>query len=218
MTNNIKNNLRPYHGSNYGCKYSNLSLNSVNLSLIANTSSLVAQVSSSAKKCANLGVVFSDVTPVITHFLVKTLAIIAPITRAVKITDHRLNINNFDINRFTSHDNKRYYRDLSKLVSGRASRHLLAFFVPDNSAASQAVTIYSSIAPRAYLSALRGQTIISMASHLPTDYDGLTLQNKIVFGRICGAVSNKTESKTRHPIPLPYSVTLTQNLLGGIHA
>ena len=218
MTNNIKTNLRPYHGSNYDCEYSNSSLNSNNLSLIANISSSVAQVKRSVKEHASLSISFSDVTPVITHFLVKTLAIIAPITRAVKITDHRLNINNFDINRFTSHDNKRYYRDLSKLVSGRASRHLLAFFVPDNSSASQAVTIYSSIAPRAYLSALRGQTIISMASHLPTDYDGLTLQNKIVFGRICGAVSNKTESKTRHPIPLPYSVTLTQNLLGGIHA
>ncbi|MGP5546226.1 hypothetical protein [Psychrobacter alimentarius] len=118
---------------------------------------------------------------------------------------------------FTSHANKRYYIDLSKLVSGRASRNLLAFFVPDNSSASQAVTIYSSIAPRAYLSALRGQTIISMANLLPTDYDGLTLQNKIAERRICGAVSNKTESKTRHPILLPYSVTLTQNLLGGHH-
>ncbi|KAA0929511.1 hypothetical protein FQ082_01965 [Psychrobacter sp. ANT_H56B] len=117
---------------------------------------------------------------------------------------------------FTSHDNKRYYRDLSKLVSGRASRNLLAFFVPDNSSASQAATICSSIAPRAHLSALRGQTIIYMANHLPTDYDGLTLQNKIVFGRICGAVSNKTESKARHPIPLLYRVTLTQNLLGAI--
>ena len=122
-----------------------------------------------------------------------------------------------DTKSFTRYDNKRYHRDLSKLVSGHASRNLLAFFVPDNRAASQAVTIYSRIAPRAHLSALRGQTIISMANYLPTDYDGLTLQNKIVFGRICGAVSNKTESKTRHPIPLLYSVTLTQNLLGGHH-
>ena len=115
-------------------------------------------------------------------------------------------------------DNSGYYIDLSKEhASGTPSRYLLAFFMPDNSAASQAVTIYSSIAPQAHLSASRGQTIISIANHLLTDYDGLTLQNKIVFGRICGAVSNKTESKTRHPIPLLYSVTLTQNLLGAIH-
>ena len=113
--------------------------------------------------------------------------------------------------------NNGYYIDLSKLNSGQASRDTLAFFVPDNSAASQAVTIYSSIAPHAYLSASRGQTIISIANHLLTDYDGLTLQNKIAVRRICGAVSNKTESKTRHPIPLPYSVAFTQNLLGVIH-
>ena len=109
-------------------------------------------------------------------------------------------------------------KDLSKLVSGRASRNLLAFFVPDNSSASQAATIYSSIAPRAHLSALRGQTIISMANHLPTDYDGLTLQNKRAVRRICRAVTNVTESKTRHPILLPYSVALTQKTLGGYHA
>ena len=196
MTNNIKNNLRSYHGSNYGCKYSNSSLNSNNLSLIANVSSSVAQVKRSVKEYASLSISFSDVTPVITHLF---------------------DFSDSEKQGFTSHDNKRYYRDLSKLVSGRASRNLLAFFVPDNSSAPQAATIYSSIAPRAHLSALRGQTIISMANHLPTDYDGLTLQNKIVFGRICGAVSNKTESKTRHPIPLLYSVTLTQNLLGAIH-
>ena len=106
---------------------------------------------------------------------------------------------------------------LSKtIVSGQASRYLLAFFVPDNSAASQAVTIYSSIASQAHLSASRGQTIISIANYLLTDYDGLTLQNKIVFGRICGAVSNKTESKTRHPILLPYSVAFTQKTTQGV--
>ena len=196
MTNNIKTNLRPYHGSNYDCEYSNSSLNSNNLSLIANISSSVAQVKRSVKEHASLSISFSVVTPVITHLF---------------------DFSDSEKQGFTSHDNKRYYRDLSKLVSGRASRNLLAFFVPDNSSAPQAATIYSSIAPRAHLSALRGQTIISMANHLPTDYDGLTLQNKIVFGRICGAVSNKTESKTRHPIPLLYSVTLTQNLLGAIH-
>lgn len=114
--------------------------------------------------------------------------------------------------------NNGYYIDLSNLTSGQASRYLLAFFVPDNSAASQAVTIQSSTAPQAHLSASRGQTIISKVSSLPTDYDGLTLQNKIAERRICRAVSSKTESKTRHPISLMYSVALTQNLLGGYHA
>lgn len=114
-------------------------------------------------------------------------------------------------------DSSGYYIDLSNLISDLPSRKPLAFFVPDNSAASQAVTTQSSTAPQAHLSATRGQTIIPIANHLLTDYDGLTLQNKIAVRRICGAVSNKTESKTRHPILLPYSVAFTQNLLGVIH-
>ena len=117
-----------------------------------------------------------------------------------------------------TNDNSGYYIDLSNSTSGQASRDLLAFFVPDNSAASQAVTMPSSTTLRAHLSASRGQTIISKVSSLPTDYDGLTLQNKIAERRICRAVSSKTESKTRHPISLLYSVALTQNLLGGYHA
>ena len=114
--------------------------------------------------------------------------------------------------------NNGYYIDLSKNVSDLPSRTLLAFFMPDNSAASQAVPIYSSIAPHAYLSVSRGRTIISIANHLLTDYDGLTLQNTIAVRRICRAVTNVTESKTRHPILLPYSVALTQKTLGGYHA
>ena len=114
--------------------------------------------------------------------------------------------------------NNGYYIDLSKNVSGQASRYLLAFFVPDNSPASQAVTMPSSTAPNAHLSASRGHSLISIASHLLTDYDGLTLQNKIAERRICRAVTNVTESKTRHPILLPYSVAFTQKTLGGYHA
>ena len=114
--------------------------------------------------------------------------------------------------------NNGYYIDLSKITSGQASRYSLAFFVPDNSAASQAVSIPSSTAPQAHLSATRGQTIISKVSNLPTDYDGLTLQNKIAERRICGAASSDAESKTRHPIPLPYSVAHTHKSLGGYHA
>ena len=114
--------------------------------------------------------------------------------------------------------NNGYYKDLSKLNSDLPSRKPLAFFVPDNSAASQAITMPSSTALRAHLlSASRGQTIISIANHLLTDYDGLTLQNKIAVRRICRAVTVKTESKTRHPILLPYSVALTQKLTGAIH-
>ena len=112
-------------------------------------------------------------------------------------------------------DNSGYYIDLSKLISGHASRNPLAFFVPDNSAASQAVIMPSSTAPKAHLRATRGYSLISIANHLLTDYDGLTLQNTIAERRICGAVSVKTESKTRHPIFLLYSVALTQNLTGG---
>ena len=115
-------------------------------------------------------------------------------------------------------DSSGYYIDLSKLNSDLPSRKPLAFFVPDNSAASQAVPIHSSIAPQAHLSATRGQTIISIANHLLTDYDGLTLQNKIAERRICGAASSDAESKTRHPIPLPYSVAHTHKSLGGYHA
>ena len=118
---------------------------------------------------------------------------------------------------FTSHANKRYYIDLSKLNSGLPSRNLLAFFVPDNSSASQAVPMPSSTTLRAHLSVSRGHSLISMANLLPTDYDGLTLQNKRAERRICRAVSVKTESKTRHPILLPYSVAFTQNLTGAIH-
>ena len=117
-----------------------------------------------------------------------------------------------------SDDSSGYYIDLSKTKSGKPDRYSLAFFVPDNSAASQAVTIHSSTALRAHLSASRGHSLISIASHLLTDYDGLTLQNKTAVRRICRAVSVKTESKTRHPIPLPYSVAHTHNLTGGYHA
>ena len=112
--------------------------------------------------------------------------------------------------------NNGYYIDLSKLNSGQASRDTLAFFVPDNSAASQAVTMPSSTTLRAHLSASRGHSLISIASHLLTDYDGLTLQNKIAVRRICRAVACVTESKTRHPILLPYSVAFTQKTTQGV--
>ena len=116
-----------------------------------------------------------------------------------------------------TNDNSGYYIDLSKNVSGQASRDFLAFFVPDNSAASQAVTMPSSTTLNTHLSASRGHSLISIANHLLTDYDGLTLQNKIAERRICRAVACVTESKTRHPLRISYSVALTQKTTQGGH-
>ncbi|KAA0912812.1 hypothetical protein [Psychrobacter sp. ANT_WB68] len=115
-------------------------------------------------------------------------------------------------------DSSGYYIDLSKKhASGQPIRKLLAFFVPVIGMDSQSSIKQTDTASQAHLSATRGQTIISIANHLLTDYDGLTLQNKIAFGRICRAVACVTESKTRHPILLPYSVTHTQKTTQGGH-
>lgn len=124
----------------------------------------------------------------------------------------------FNAKPIATDDNSGYYIDLSKISSDMPSRTPLAFFVPDNSAASQAVTMPSSTTLRAHLSATREHSLISIANHLLTDYDGLTLQNKRAERRICRAVATNTESKTRHPILLPYRVALTQKLVGGYHA
>ena len=114
--------------------------------------------------------------------------------------------------------NNGYYIDLlKKHASGQPIRKPLAFFVPVIGMDSQSSTKQTDTAPQAHLSASRGQTIISIANHLLTDYDGLTLQNKIAFGRICRAVACVTESKTRHPILLMYRVTHTQKTTQGGH-
>lgn len=116
-----------------------------------------------------------------------------------------------------------YTAILSNQYSGQASRDILAFFVSDNSMDSQIHSKYSDTALKACLSAPRDKTLISMANHLPTDYDGVTSQNKIANRQICGAVSILTESEPRHPIPAytsmyrAYSVTPTQNNIGAIH-
>ncbi|WP_198333346.1 hypothetical protein [Psychrobacter aquimaris] len=107
-----------------------------------------------------------------------------------------------------------YTTNLSKNVSGQASRNLLAFFVPVIDTDSQSLSKYTGTAPEAHISATREHSLISMANHLPTSYDGLTLQNIIAERRICRAVTNVTESKTRHPIPSSYSVASTQKTLG----
>ncbi|MGP9545240.1 hypothetical protein ACT3QR_09595 [Psychrobacter sp. AOP7-B1-25] len=192
-------NLSLYH-KNLSVNSQNLSLNAAILSLICDITNKINKLVKNIKNCLFFGSEKKGCNrgdyPFLGSFLTSS---------------------NNGNDSFTSHDNKRYYRVLSKLISDLPSRKPLAFFVPDNSAASQAVTIHSSMAPQAHLSATRGQTIISKVSNLLTDYDGLTLQNTIAERRICGAVSNKTESKTRHPILLPYSVAFTQNLLGVIH-
>ena len=114
--------------------------------------------------------------------------------------------------------NNGYYKDLSKEhASGKPSRYLLAFFVPVIGVDSQSLSVPTDTALNAHLSATRGHSLISIANHLLTDYDGLTLQNKTAERRICGAVAFSTESKTRHPILLPYSVAHTQKLKGVIH-
>lgn len=112
-----------------------------------------------------------------------------------------------------------YDGDLSKKhASGKSNRYLLAFFVPVIDVDAQSLLIPTDTAPQAHLSASRGQTIISIANHLLTDYDGLTLQNTIAERRICRAVACVTESKTRHPILLSYSVAFTQKTTqGAIH-
>ena len=192
MTNDNKTNLKARHGENSSQNDMNSSFNSSVINISANSEEVTKY--QLILRCEK-----NDVTGEITHFL---------------------DFNNSESQCFTSRDNKRYYRDLSNSNSGQASRYLLAFFVPDNSEASQADTIQSSAAPKAHLSASRAQTLIFMAAPqcLPNDYDGMTLQNKIAERRICRAVSVRTESEPRHPILLSYSVAPTQNLTGGYHA
>ena len=205
MVNNIRINLKAIqcknlslNGMNLSVNSRNSSLNDKNLSFIRHVTAMVTKLGetikfrllfSVEKKGCNRGVY-----PFLSVFLVSK---------------------NIVKQLFTTDDNKRYYGVLSKNVSGQASRYLLAFFVPDNSPASQAVTMPSSTAPNTHFSVTRGYSLISIANHLLTDYDGLTLQNTIAARRICGAASSDAESKTRHPILLLYSVALTHKSLGG---
>ena len=107
-----------------------------------------------------------------------------------------------------------YTAILSKTQSGQASRDLLAFFVSDHSMNPQIHAKHSDTTLKAYLSAPRDKTLIPMANHLPTNYDGTTLQNKIAERRICRAVTLCTESEPRHPILRTYSVAPTQKHKG----
>lgn len=101
-------------------------------------------------------------------------------------------------------------KDLSKTISGQASRYSLAFFVPKFRLLSQSGDNKAQI----HLPQFTGVNRHIMPA-LAAVYDGVTLQNK--RKPICRAVTNSTESEPHHPM-IFHSVVLTQKLLGGYHA
>ena len=102
-------------------------------------------------------------------------------------------------------------KDLSKTISGQASRYSLAFFVPKYRLTSQ-VTDIDSATHHPKLTGVNRHIMPALAAV----YDGVTLQNS-PFWVICRAVTNSTESEPHHPM-IFHSVVLTQKLLGGYHA
>ena len=102
-------------------------------------------------------------------------------------------------------------KDLSKTISGQASRYSLAFFVPKFRLLSQSGDNKAQI----HLPQFTGVNRHMMPA-LAAVYDGVTLQNS-PFWVICRAVTNSTESEPHHPM-IFHSVVLTQKLLGGYHA
>ena len=101
-------------------------------------------------------------------------------------------------------------KDLSKTISGQASRYSLAFFAPKYRLTSQ-VTDIDSATHHPKLTGVNRHIMPALAAV----YDGVTLQNK--RKPICRAVTNSTESEPHHPM-IFHSVVLTQKLLGGYHA
>lgn len=102
-------------------------------------------------------------------------------------------------------------RDLSKTISGQASRYSLAFFVPKFWLASQA-NQDKDTTHRPKSTGVNRHIMPALAAV----YDGVTLQNS-PFWVICRAVTNSTESEPHHPM-IFHSVVLTQKLLGGYRA
>ena len=99
-------------------------------------------------------------------------------------------------------------RDLSKTISGQASRYSLAFFVPKFRLLSQSGDNKAQI----HLPQFTGVNRHTYA-HSVTSYGGVTLQNKPIgeyAGRFC-----ITESEPRHPLRNFRSVALSQNHTGG---
>ena len=101
-------------------------------------------------------------------------------------------------------------KDLSKTISGQASRYSLAFFVPKFRLLSQSGDNKSQI----HLPQFAGVNRHIMPA-LAAVYDGVTLKNKPI-----GEYSRRfyvTESEPHHPMTF-HSVVLTQNYIGGYHA
>ena len=101
-------------------------------------------------------------------------------------------------------------KDLSKTISGQASRYSLAFFVPKFRLLSQSGDNKAQIHPPQFTGVNR-----HIMPALAAVYDGVTLQNK--RKPICRAVADVTESEPHHPM-IFHSVVLTQKLLGGYRA
>ena len=102
-------------------------------------------------------------------------------------------------------------KDLSKTISGQASRYSLAFFVPKFRLLSQSGDNKAQIHPPQFTGVNR-----HIMPALAAVYDGVTLQNS-PFWVICRAVTIVTESEPHHPM-IFHSVVLTQNYIGGYHA
>ena len=98
-------------------------------------------------------------------------------------------------------------KDLSKTISGQASRYSLAFFVPKFRLLSQSGDNKAQIHPPQFTGVNR-----HIMPALAAVYDGVTLQNS-PFWVICRAVTIVTESEPHHPM-IFHSVVLTQNTIG----
>ena len=190
MTNNIKTNLRPYHGSNYDCEYSNSSLNSNNLSLIANISSSVAQVKRSVKEHASLSISFSVVTPVITHLF---------------------DFSNSEKQGFTSHDDKRYYNLTTNCSGAKPSRHSLAIFM-----SKICLTNYQRFTNdiNTNISALQTSHKYSTDTIGANIYDGLSGPNKIP---LVGNKPRRLNTVVNNLSPLFLGGNKLTNCSGAIH-
>ncbi|MDN3397674.1 hypothetical protein QL919_02900 [Psychrobacter sp. APC 3426] len=188
MSNCIKIDIKPNHGSNYSYKHSNLSINDMNLILVDSISSAIDKMKDTTASIT-LGLLFSDVTPVITHLF--------------DFSDCRKQC-------FTSHDNKRYYRPTTKLIAVKPSRHTLAIFVPIICLTTNQQMNKGINKNKSALQARHKYSTVESANI----YDGLIEPNTIAFvvnklNRLLAVV------KTRRPFFMgDHKLT---NLIGAIH-
>ena len=101
---------------------------------------------------------------------------------------------------------------LSKTNSDTPNRYPLAFFMPKYRLTSQVTDIDSAT----HHPKLTGVNRHKFMADLPAVYVRKTSQNS-PYWVICGAVPDKTESDSEHPMTF-HSVVLTQKLSGGYHA